>query len=241
MNKPPINSPIAELRGQELQAVRELVETLPDDFSWPRSLRAARADGKAYRARRRAMWAALRAAIGTIYPRLIAAGARPERFADIISACTAARITLKAPVHPAVALIRLHLRPHSDEAVNRYANCLREALLRRIPADQLALYLGKRGCGINAMSDAFKARMKRGDRPMGESAGQQQAVAAEESGEVNVTRLNVTLEWSRRGQKVWRSAKVGARPILIEKIADYRGKVHPRKAKVHIKKNQTAS
>src|SRR5205807_8653579 len=139
MNNPPINSPIAELRGQELRAVRELVETLPADFSWSGSLKTARADGKDYRASRRAMWAALRAAIGRIYPRLIAAGAQPDRFGDVISECTAAGITLKAPVHPAVALIRLHLRPHSDEAVNRYANCLREALLERIPTDQLAL------------------------------------------------------------------------------------------------------
>jgi hypothetical protein len=91
------------------------------------------------------------------------------------------------------------------------------------------------------MSDAFKARMKRGDRPTGESAGQQQAVAAEESSEVNVTTLNVTLEWSRRGQKVWRSAKVGARPVVVEKIDDYSGKVHPRKSKVRTRKNKSAN
>jgi hypothetical protein len=98
MNKSPINSPIAELRGQELQAVRELVETLPADFSWSESSKTARAKGKAYRTSRKAMWAALRACIGTVYERLIAAGARPERFADIISACTAVCIFGPTPM-----------------------------------------------------------------------------------------------------------------------------------------------
>jgi hypothetical protein len=228
MNKPQTNSPIEKLRGQELLAVQELRKTLPADFSWSGSLKTARAKAEAYRASRKSMWAELRVAIGASYPRLIAAGAQPDRFGKIISECGAAGITLKAPVHPAVALVRLDIQPHSDEAVNRYANVLREALLERIPADKLAAHLGKRGCGINAMSAAYQGRMKAGDRAKGGSTKQQQAVAAEESGEAEVTTLALTLEWSRKGEKVWRSAKVGDRPILIEKTGDHRGKVHSR-------------
>jgi hypothetical protein len=67
-------------------------------------------------------------------------------------------ITIRKGTPLECAVIRCSYSRVSDEKVNRCANAMREAIHRHVRPDRFARYLAKRGQGVNALNDAFKAR-----------------------------------------------------------------------------------
>jgi hypothetical protein len=77
----------------------------------------------------------------------------------LLRACDRENIRITARTDVLLALIHLCLRP-GDEAAHRYASALREAALQRISPDELASRLAKKGCGVNAMAEAYRQRRR---------------------------------------------------------------------------------
>jgi hypothetical protein len=228
MNQQTSNLTIEELTGEDLRAVKELEKTLASDFSWSASEYELGATIDGYDIIREQARHTLRGAIGAIYPHYIYVGARPKKRAAVLAACDSEGVTFKAGTHLAVVLVRLYMKwaRVSGEAVNRYANVLREAAERRVAAGKLESYLAKKGQGINAMSRGYRDRKKKQANAGGGSVHQPRSSAATSSRAGGMANGNPTLDWSEKALKTWRLAKADTKlRFVVEKIDADRGQV----------------
>jgi hypothetical protein len=238
----------------EIKAVRRLYCKNPISIEVEQAIDDCIQTGKVWRRNRRKNQERLWNNLGCIYRLWVNLTAHEEDQQAVFSACDRENIQLTAKTDLPLALVRLSLRPGA-EAAHRYATALREAALRGISPEKLASHFAKKGQGINAMAEAYRAR-KKADKTASTGCDDQtksrnrnddeenadlsdndelEVDSSERDGvedeENDAVSGSLNLEWGgRKIQKKWRNASVGTVVrVRIKKLAEDRGRLLPPK------------
>lgn len=143
----------------EITALRRLDRKQPTTIKVEKELRDCIKNGALWRHHKRQNRQRLRENLAQIYRLWGHFIAHEDSRPALLNACDREQIRVTARTDVLLALIHLCLRP-GDEAAHRYASAIREAALQRISPDELASHLAKKGCGVNAMAEAYRQRKR---------------------------------------------------------------------------------
>jgi hypothetical protein len=161
------NHPPIPIDGNDLKAAKTAAKQLPANFEFDAAEKAAKRHFAKYRETRRLSNEERRQATQAAFQIYAATSANVELQERLKSRCIKKRIALKK-ADLAIAVIKYYSRYDTPEAVNRYANVLREAAQRNIPPNKLAAYLKEHG--IDKLHKAYQERKKRAAAEMSEAS-----------------------------------------------------------------------
>ena len=146
--------------SKDLKAAETAARQLPENFSFDAAKRTLKKHIFNRKKARRSARVELRESLQTLFGIYVWIAVNAEEMERLRSACVHAQITLKSGTDVALTTVRYYLRDLQPEAADRYANVLREAALRNVPPNTLAMYFKQKGHGINALSLANQNRRK---------------------------------------------------------------------------------
>jgi hypothetical protein len=160
-----------DLTEEEYAALDRLDRKEPMTISVEKELRDCIKNGEIWRDHKRQNRQRLRDNLAHIYGLWSHFVTNEDSRRVLLKACDRRKIQITARTDVLLALIHLCLRP-GDDAAYRYASALRESALQGVSAGKLASHLAKKGCGVNAMAEAFRERRrpKNEDKPADESS-----------------------------------------------------------------------